>query len=93
MKTAMNLSLHGRKPKGDVIPSNLTSQSPVSGETIDEGEDTTAAEQPRSQEDLETGESETKGVEITQTEAMRLFTKIPFPVPRRVIHIKPRGLE
>lgn len=28
--------------------------------------------------------------EITQSDAMRLFTKIPFPEPRRVIHIRER---
>jgi hypothetical protein len=42
--------------------------------------------------DLECGVLKSGG-EMTQTEAMRLFTKIPFPVPRRVIHIRPRGLD
>lgn len=28
--------------------------------------------------------------EMTQTEAMRLFKKIPFPEPRRVINVKQR---
>jgi hypothetical protein len=28
--------------------------------------------------------------EVTQSDAMRLFTKIPFPEPRRVIHIRER---
>jgi len=33
-----------------------------------------------------------KSGEMTQTDAMRLFTKIPFPEPRRVIKLRPRVL-
>ncbi len=84
MKTAMTRSRNG--PKHELA----TSLFP--GVTVDveegEGEDLSAAGQPSSLEDVENGE--TRDPEITQTEAMSLFTKIPFPVPKRVIHIKPR---
>lgn len=41
--------------------------------------------------DLEIGACSSK--EVTQNEAMRLFTKIPFPEPRRVIQLKSRDAE
>ena len=31
--------------------------------------------------------------EMTQTRAMRLFTKLPFPEPKRVTKLRPRVLE
>jgi hypothetical protein len=84
MKTAMTRSWNG--PKHELA----TSLFP--GGTVDvdegEGEEPSATRQPSSLEDIENGE--TKDPEITQREAMSLFTKIPFPVPKRVIHIKPR---
>jgi hypothetical protein len=84
MKTAMTRSWNG--PKHELA----TSLFPAETVDVDETEDASAAWQPTSQEDIENGE--TKDPEISQTEAMRLFTKIPFPVPKRVIHIKPRIL-
>jgi hypothetical protein len=85
VKTAMTRSWHGTKHE------RAASLFPGGTVDVDEVEDASAAGQPSSQEDIEIGE--TKDAEITQTEAMRLFTKIPFPVPKRVIHIKPRILE
>jgi hypothetical protein len=82
MKTAMTRSWNG--PKHELA----TSLFPAG--TVDVDEDASAAGQPLSLEDIENGE--TRDPEISQTEAMRLFTKIPFPVPKRVIHIKPRSL-
>jgi hypothetical protein len=83
MKTAMTRSWNGPKHE---LATSLFPDDTVIG--VDEGEDPFAAGQPSSLEDIENGE--TKDPEITQTEAMSLFTKIPFPVPKRVIHIKPR---
>jgi hypothetical protein len=89
MKTAMNRSVRG--PREKLAPNSLPSHFPDgTARTLDEGDDAASA-QPSSLMDIETGD--TKDPEITQTEAMRLFTKIPFPVPKRVIHIKPRTLE
>jgi hypothetical protein len=88
MKTAVKRSLHGPRQN---VPSNGHASHCPDGtmRTVDLGEDATV--QPSSLMDIEAGD--TKDAEITQTEAMRLFTKIPFPVPKRVIHIKPRTLE
>ena len=83
VKTAMTRSWNG--PKHQVATSLFPSQTV----DVDETEEASAAAQPSSLEDIENGE--TKDPEITQTEAMHLFTKIPFPVPKRVIHIKPRS--
>lgn len=85
MKTAMTQSWNG--PKHEVAPSLFLSGTV----DVDEIDDAWAAGQPSSLEDIENGE--TNDPEISQTEAMRLFTKIPFPVPKRVIHIKPRILS
>jgi hypothetical protein len=41
--------------------------------------------------DVEAGAA-TSG-EVSQTEAMRLFTKIPFPEPKRVIRLRARIME
>jgi hypothetical protein len=90
MKTAMTRSWNGPRHE---LATNLFPAGTVDvdvDENVDETEDAWATGQPSSLEDIENGE--TKDPEITQTEAMRLFTKIPFPVPKRVIHIKPRIL-
>lgn len=39
--------------------------------------------------DLEVGGSPSK--EVSQVDAMRLFDKIPFPEPRRVVYLRPRN--
>ena len=41
--------------------------------------------------DLEIGPSQSG--EITQSDAMRLFTKIPFPEPKRVIRLRHRTMD
>jgi hypothetical protein len=86
MKTAMTRSRN--EPKHELA----TTLFPAGTVDVDENEDAFAAGQSSSLEDIENGNGETKDPEITQTEAMSLFTKIPFPVPKRVIHIKPRIL-
>jgi hypothetical protein len=88
MKTAMTRSWNG--PKDEVATSLFPGVTVEVDEDEGEGEHRSATGQPSSLEDIENGE--TRDPEITQTEAMRLFTKIPFPVPKRVIHIKPRVL-
>lgn len=39
---------------------------------------------------LEGGSLSNQG-EISQNDAMRVFTKVPFPEPKRVIRMRPRG--
>jgi len=42
--------------------------------------------------DLESAATTLEG-EISQTQAMRMFTKLPFPEPRRVIYLRSREVE
>ena len=39
------------------------------------------------------GGGESTNRDVSHSEARNMFTKTPFPEPRRVIHLRPRGLD
>ncbi len=61
----------------------------VQGESMDPIQSLQTSDDFRQAESLDQTAS-SKRNEVTQSDAMRLFTKIPFPEPRRVIHIRER---
>jgi hypothetical protein len=85
VKKAVNKSFHGIKGKSKT-PDDLGS----AGGSEDD-EDVSTDIRPTSAGDIEIGVGKCR--DISLSEAMHLFTKIPFPEPKRVIHIKPRGIN
>lgn len=88
VKTAMQESFSHMKPSSKRKSSDDGNASQSGGDDEDEGY---VEARLGSQGGVEIGITHSR--EISQTEAMALFTKIPFPEPRRVIHIKPRCME
>jgi hypothetical protein len=83
----MALSRNGLKTRDRTEHTSGVESSSVDMSSISDGE----VSPPESSIDIEGGDS--LAGEMTPREAMRLFTKIPFPEPKRVIQLRPRTLE
>jgi hypothetical protein len=67
-------------------PSRPASEISILSQTVDDEDEAHSA--------MEANTKETPcSVEMTQSEALRLFTKIPFPEPKRIIKLRPRVME